>query len=244
MRAAILDRESRRDYRKNNLISSEINQIKELIDKANEASGLNFEFLEDGSEAFKGPKAAIFSNVKSMILCKGDPSIDNFEEKIGYYGEDMVLDITDMKLGTCWVAGTYYPERIEVPAGEKLVGVITVGKVDKPSIKEKAIRKALHKNDKLLQERINTNCDMIDWAYIGGNAVIIAPNAANRQRVQMNFIDSDIYLSVPGDAQYDMVDLGIAKRHFEIASGGKFPFGNNAMLDHSNTREIYRVTDW
>jgi len=39
-----------------------------------------------------------------MIGNKDDP---NSQEKLGYYGELIVLQATEMRLGTCWVGGTF-----------------------------------------------------------------------------------------------------------------------------------------
>lgn len=204
------------------------------------------EFVEDGSAAFSSKKytKGLFSNVRSVVLVKGPQSDGDLEEKAGYYGEDLVLNMVEMDLGTCWVCGTYDKSVFTVPSGETLLGVIVVGKVDKPNLKEKTTRKLIHKNDKSLNERLLSTSRLSSWTIQGAHAVLLAPNASNKQRVTINVKNDVMTIDVPGDLPTDMIDLGIAKRHFDSEAAGHFDSGNHAEFHPEEGKDPYQVLNW
>ena len=131
MNEAIEKRISHRCFSKEPVSESGVQQIEKWIAEANEESGLDIEYLADGSEAFNGIKKSygMFSNVRSMLLMKGRSDDENLDVKIGYYGEDLVLKMTQLNLGTCWVGGTYDNTQFTVSNGERLACVIVFGQI-------------------------------------------------------------------------------------------------------------------
>lgn len=228
MRDAILNRISRRKFSAENLTEQETAQIKSNISRINEKSGLNIEFLEDGGKAFSKMKFTygFFTNVRALLLMKGRKDLDNLNERIGYYGEELVLDLTDMGLGTCWVAGTYDKSSLEIPEDEELICVIPVGKVETVSAKEKIMRGTLRGKGRAMEDR--TICDekMPDWMGNGMQAVQLAPSARNTQKANFALKNGVLSASIADDYPADLIDLGIAKKHFEIEACGKFSLGN------------------
>ncbi len=232
MRDAILNRISRRTFEKTPLSASEINDIMRLVESANRVSGLNITFIEDGSDAFSSMRKSygMFSGVRSMLLMKGQKCDPDLREKVGYYGEDIVLDLTDMGLGTCWVGGTYDREQLEIADTEELVCVIVLGKVKKSSLKEKALRYVISKNRKPIEERLRSSVEIPEWIRNGMEAVRLAPTAKNSQKPTFHFDGVTLTADVVNDYAMDPVDLGIAKKHFELAVGGTFELGNGALF--------------
>ncbi len=232
MRSAIENRISRRKYEKEPLTSSEMKMIIEKVNQANKTSGLNAEFLEDGSAAFGSFKASygMFNNVRSLLLMKGKKSDKDLREKVGYYGEELVLDITDMGLGTCWVAGTFDRKSITIAEDEELVCVITVGKVGVTSFKERFLRGGMHRKMKTIEERSRCDQPMPQWMRSGMEAVLLAPSAVNSQKAFFVYEKGSVYGKVKDSYVMDMVDLGIAKKHFEIEAGGTFELGNGSLF--------------
>ncbi len=58
-------------------------------------------------------------------------------------------------------------------------------------------------------------------------AVKLAPSAVNRQNPTLHYRNGTITMSVDLGARFDLVDLGIAMKHFEIGVGkGKFELQN------------------
>ena len=55
----------------------------------------------------------------------------------------------------------------------------------------------------------------------------LAPSSMNSQKPTVYYKNDNIIMKVPDDSKFNMIDLGIAKKHFELgALNGKFEFGN------------------
>jgi hypothetical protein len=232
MRSAIEKRVSRRRYLNEPIEEQDKEKILAIISQLNEESGLTIEFLEDGSSAFQGLRKSygFFTNVRSVILMKGRKEDKNLKEKAGYYGEDLILDITDLGLGTCWVGGTFEKKEIAVDKSEELVCVITVGKVTEPSMKEKILRSMLHIRRKSMEERITSDQPLPQWAIDGMKAVLLAPSAIDSQKAWFKYENNILSAHIADNYAMDLIDLGIAKKHFEIEAGGKFELGNGGIF--------------
>lgn len=235
MRTAIENRVSRRTFENRPIDGKKIQVIIELINQFNALSGLKMEFIEDGSRGFQNLKKSygLFSNVRSIVLMKGEKEDEHLREKIGYYGEALILDMTDLNLGTCWVGGTFDKEEFKVVDDEELVCVIAVGEVVKASLKEKMVRSAARIKSVKMAERIESDQPLPTWVEAGMNAVCLAPSAKNTQKAKFKFKDNLLTASIIDDYMFDLVDLGIAKKHFEIEAKGSFDFGNGAAF-HPN----------
>ena len=232
MRSAIENRVSRRKFEKEPITGLEKENIISLINQLNEASGLAMEFVEDGSSAFGKLRKSygLFTNVRSLILMKGRKDDKDLKEKIGYYGEELVLAITDLGLGTCWVGGTFDKDELTIDSGEELVCVVVAGKVADLSLKEKIVRSATHRKVKSVEERIISNRPLPQWVQNGMKAVLFAPSAKNTQKVMFKYENNILSAQIADDYSMDLIDLGIAKKHFEIEAKGKFEFGNGGIF--------------
>lgn len=229
MNEAIEKRISHRSFSKEPVSASNVQQIQKWVAETNKESGLDIEYLADGSEAFNGIKKSygMFSNVRSMLLMKGCSDDKDLDVKIGYYGEDLVLRLTQLNLGTCWVGGTYDNSQFSVPDGECLVCVIVFGNIQK-SFKDTLIRAAIRsKNRKSIEERTVTDAKLPEEVINGMEAVRLAPSAVNRQAPILHYEQGQVSMSVDASLKFNLVDLGIAMRHFEIgARVGNFELKN------------------
>lgn len=231
---AIEKRKSQRTFTKEAIAEDKIQKIKELIDDINKNSELNISFVEDGSEAFSDIRTSygFFKNVRSMILMKGNPDLSHFREKVGYYGEKLVLSAVDMGLGTCWVGGTFDRKKLDTPEGECIIAAIVVGMVDKPAIKDKILKALFTGKRKPVSERLTSDSQVPEWVEKGMKCVLLAPSALNKQKPHFEYKSGVLTAGVINDYIADLTDLGIAKLHFEIgADGGKFEFGNGARYN-------------
>ncbi len=191
------------------------------------------EFLEDGSEAFSSFKKSydLFNNVKSLILMKGDIKDKNLKEKIGYYGKQLVLHLTNLSIGTCWVVGIFDKNKLKIKNIEELICVIAIGKVKAETIKERMIRKAMSNKRKSIKERLISDTETIPkWLTEGLKAVTLIPSARNSQKAMFEYQNGIVYTKVHNDYEFDLVDLDIAKKHFELVANDKFEFGNNKQF--------------
>ncbi len=229
MNLAIKKRISRRNYTKIPVSYENILKIKTWVNEINERSGLDIEFIEDGGDAFKNFKKSygVFTNVRSILVMKGKTSEENLRIKIGYYGEELVLKLTDLDLGACWVGVTYDASIFTIEDGEELVCVIPFGNIEN-SIKDKALRAVMRsKNRKNINSRIISDSTIPQFVVDGMEAVKLAPSAVNKQSPVLNIKDEIITMSVNEEDQWDLVNLGIAMLHFEIgAKNGSFHLEN------------------
>ncbi|MGN0364074.1 MAG: nitroreductase family protein [Bilifractor sp.] len=150
--------------------------------------------------------------------------------KVGYYGEELVLRMTELGLGTCWVGGTYDNHSVSVQDGETLV--LVFGNIE-ASVKDRVIRSlARSKNRKDISERIDSDTAVFPSFITNGmETVKLAPSAVNRQNPTIHLKNGVITMSVDLGARFDLVDLGIAMKHFEIgAENGKFELKNEGLF--------------
>ncbi|SHN74634.1 hypothetical protein SAMN02745215_02540 [Desulfitobacterium chlororespirans DSM 11544] len=113
---------------------------------------------------------------------------------------------------------------------EELVCVVLVGRVAAPSLTEKMMRSATHRKVKAMAERIISDQPLPQWVENGMQAVLLAPSAKNSQKAMFKYENNSLSAGIADDYAMDLVDLGIAKKHFEIGAGGKFEFGNGGVF--------------
>ena len=202
-------RHSVRTYNDRGIEIEKINILKEFINECNVESGLNIQLVLNDSRAFKSKIANYgkFSNVNNYIAIIGKKTLD-LNEKTGYYGEKIVLKVTELGLGSCWVASTYSKGKTPciINKDEKLVCVIAIGHYDKPGKQHKS---------KPIEELVRG--EIPDWFRKGMEAVQLAPTALNQQKfifsLEDNIVDVKSKIGV-----YTKIDVGIVKYHFELGA--------------------------
>ncbi len=225
---AINIRCSRRYYTDTPIDDIKIKSLKILIDKYNMKEGLNIKFIHDGADAFRGFNSyGMFKGVRSLIVLSGNKSINNLREKLGFYGELLVIEATKLNLGTCWVAGTFNKKYFKDLGNDELVCVITIGNVPQDKVlKEKIFLRLVHKRSKDLKEFYIKDKEAPNWFIEGVKAVQKAPSAANKQPVKLKYEKGEVYAFIEGDNDIQLVDLGIAMANFSLIAGGYFEFKN------------------
>lgn len=228
---AIEKRKSRRSYLTTPIAKDKLEKLQSLISKYNQEGSISIQLIEDGSHMFNGLRKSygMFSGVKSIVALIGKSEDPNLAEKLGYYGELLVLEATKLDLGTCWVGGTFDKKAQigNLRSDEALVCVIPIGNVEETqTIKEKLIYKAAHRKTKAVEEFYTAVGEVPNWFLQGMKVVQKAPSAMNSQKVKFNYNEGNITAGIENTYIFDLVDLGIAKAHFAIASDGYFEFGN------------------
>ncbi len=183
--------------------------IQNLIDESNKESGLSIQVFYDEPKCFDTFLAHYgkFKNVQNYIAIVGKKED---QEKAGYYGEKIVLKCQELGLNTCWVALTHGKTKAVIKKGEKLLIVIALGYGDTTGVPHKS--KPLDKLCKADQD--------VDWFELGMKAVSLAPTAINQQKFFFELKDGVVTAKNLG-GPYSLVDLGIAKYHFEVVTGHK-----------------------
>ena len=187
--------------------------LQQKIDEVNREGNLHVQMVCDEPKAFDGFMAHYgkFSGVTNYIAMIG-PKGDDLSERIGYYGEELVLLAQQLGLNTCWVAMTYSKVKTayELRAGEKLAVVISLGHGETQG--------SAHKS-KGAEEVSTVEGEAPEWFKRGVEAALLAPTASNQQVFHLTLKDGNKVEAKPGTGFYSHVDLGIVKLHFELGAG-------------------------
>lgn len=216
---AIKDRHSVRRYIDKPIAPELVTLLQEKVNEVNEAGNLHIQLVTNEPKAFKGKMAyGTFSGVSNYFVMVGKKA-DDLSERIGYYGEQLVLLAQTLGLSTCWVGLTYnnIKEAYEKNNGEKLCCMIALGYGNDPgrNMKRKGITNVS-----------NASETTPEWFNQGVEAAILAPTAVNQQKFFFKYegtdengigmVKAERIFSLIG---YTKMDLGIAKYHFELGAG-------------------------
>ncbi len=208
---AMRTRHSVRQYKAVPIEQAAVDRLQEEISKCNEEGGLHLQLVLDEPKAMNCMLARYgsFKNAVNYIAMVAPK--DGCEEKVGYYGEKLVLLAKQLGLGTCWVAGTYkkIPSAFNIAKGEKLHMIITVGYGETEG---KARR------SKSVQDVSNADENSPEWFKRGVEFALLAPTAINQQKFRFE-LDGNKVKASHGAGPYVETDLGIAKLHFELGAG-------------------------
>lgn len=209
---AIMARHSVRQYQPKALAADTAALMEKEIDACNRESGLHIQLVSNEPMAFDGFMAHYgkFSGVTNYIAMIGKKGSD-LDEKVGYYGERLVLKAQQAGLNTCWVAMSYkkIPTAFTVAPGEKLCVVIALGYGKTQGVPHKS---------KAFDAVAQAEGTIPAWFRDGVEAALLAPTAMNQQKFKFT-LQGDTVSAKAGMGFYSKVDLGIAKYHFEVGAG-------------------------
>jgi len=233
--SAMKKRCSRRKYTNRPIDSKYVQQLEDSIALYNKESGLNIKLvIGSGAELFSGFRKSygLFVGVQNYIAMIGSKTLPNRMEKVGRFGEKIILEATAMGLSTCWV-GTSYDKNAakELCEGnEELDCVIAVGYSDeKHSLKERMMEYGTHRQNKSKEALIEAEEHVPEWFKQGMDAVYLAPTARNLRPFVFKYKDGQVTASTTVPTETAMIDLGIAKLHFELgARVGSWDYGNGS----------------
>lgn len=218
LQEAIFVRHSVRRYISKPLTSEQISTLQAEIDVCNHDGNLHIQLVLNEPKAFKGIASyGTFSGVENYIVMAGIKTTD-LNERIGYYGERLVLLAQTLGLNTCWVGLTYRKTGVyELLDGEKICCVIAIGFGATQGHASKT---------KSAEQVSNIGTDTPDWFRRGVEAALLAPSAVNQKKFSFRYVPApdggkpkviaDSGFSLIG---YTKMDLGIARLHFEIGAG-------------------------
>ena len=217
---AIQARHSVRKYKDEPIPEEVLAVLRNKVWEINRQAGLHIQLVTGEPKAFSGPMAyGSFSCVKNYLVMAGKKGED-LDEKIGYFGEQLVLLAQTLGLNSCWaglsyrkVAGTY-----ELADGEKIGCYIALGYGETQGKGHKV---------KDVKEISNASDVTPKWFNKGVEAAILAPTAVNQQKFYLEYLGFRDFSKVPKVAAkplfsmvgYSKMDLGIVKYHFELGAG-------------------------
>jgi nitroreductase len=212
---AIRNRHAVRRFKDQPIDEATADAIKKTIERCNEESGLHIQLVLDEPKAFSNKLVTYgqFSGVRNYLVMVG-PKGPEWEEKIGYYGEKIVIFAQTIDLNSCWVGLTYkkIPGAFTLREGEVIHCVIALGY---------GVDQGKQHPLKSLDRFFEADGEIPEWFANGLEAAVLAPTAVNQQKFKFilhpgNRVEAKILPSLLG---YTHIDLGIAKYHFELAAG-------------------------
>ena len=217
---AIEARHSVRKYKDEPIPDEILAVLRNKVWEVNKEAGLHVQLVTDEPKAYKGVMAyGSFSGVKNYFIMAGKKG-DDLDEKIGYYGEQLVLLAQTLGLNTCWAGVSYskIPGTYELEDGEKIGCYIALGygKTQGSAHKVKDVREISNASDLTPK-----------WFKKGVDAALLAPTAVNQQKFYLEYLGFRDYSKLPKVAAkpvfsmigYSKMDLGIVKYHFELGAG-------------------------
>ena len=216
---AIKDRHSVRKYKTVSLNSDLIGLLNTKIEELNRLGNLNMQLITDEPKGFSGLFAyGKFSGVLNYVVVAGHKD-DTFDERVGYYGEQLVLFAQMLGLNTCWAGLSYkkVPNTYVLEKGQKISCYIALGYGETQG-KTHKIKKP--------EDVSNITESSPEWFKDGVISALLAPTAINQQKFRFELLEPQIKgekakVSAKGGFSivgYTKIDLGIAKYHFEIGA--------------------------
>ncbi len=184
-----------------------------LAKEITETGGISARIVYDEEKAFSSAMARYgsFKGVRNYICLFGDKKSD---EKIGFYGQKLVIKAQETGLNTCWVALTFDKGFVKKNYGEgrPLRCVIALGYGETQGKERKS------KTEKDVTDIKGKTPENFD---VGVKAALSAPTAVNQQKFRIICKDEKVSIVKSGLGFYTDMDLGIVKYNFQTASGIK-----------------------
>ena len=223
---AIQARHSVRKYTDEPIPEEDLAVLRSKVWEVNKEAGLHVQLVTDEPKAFGGFKSTsgvlsygAFTGVKNYFVMAGEKG-DDLDEKVGYWGEQLVLLAQTLGLNTCWVGLSYskIPGTYELENDEKIACYISLGygQTQGRAHKSKAAREISNASDLTPK-----------WFNRGVDVALLAPTAVNQQKFFIEYLGFRDFSKLPkvtarplfSMVGYSKIDLGIVKYHFEIGAG-------------------------
>ena len=172
---AIEARHSVRAYKNQPLTDDVVKKLEEKIAELNNEGQLHMQLILNEPKAFQGTMAKYgkFRGVNSYVVVAGQKA-DDLDERVGYYGEHLVLFAQTLGLNTCWVGLSYskVPGTYVLDEGEKIACYIAIGYGETQGVGHK-----IKTVEQVSNIRVNS-CN--SWFRKGVEAALLAPTAVNQ----------------------------------------------------------------
>ena len=219
LQEAIVARHSVRAYQEQPLSDADAQALQDKMEQLNREGRLHIQLIRNEPKAFQGTLAKYgkFRGVTDYLVMAGVQA-DDLDERVGYYGEQLVLFAQTIGLNTCWVGLSYtkIPDTYVLNEGEVIKAYIAIGYGETQGMAHKIKR---------IDQVSNAGDDTPEWFRRGVEAALLAPTAINQQKFSFEYVGNTEGLPQVRTKKgfsligYTHIDLGIAKCHFEIGAG-------------------------
>ena len=102
----------------------------------------------------------------------------------------------------------------------------------------------MNRQNKVMKALMEVEEPVPEWFNQGMDAVYLAPTARNLRPFVFKYKDGQVTAFTTVSTETAMIDLGIAKLHFELgAGGGSWEYGNNGYYYFDDKRKEIRDDD-
>lgn len=264
----IKERTSTRTYNKSNIDENKLFKIENFINNLNGPFDEKVRFkIINVQESIKGEKIGTYGIIKgaNIFIAVAYENGEMALEELGYEMERLILYITSLGLGTCWIGGTFnkseFSKAMKLKDYERLPIVTPVGECgEEKSVIEKAM-KFLIKSQKrkewcelfFLRDFSVPLTPIIDLGYFKEvlENVRLAPSALNMQpwRIVKDRNKFHFYINYPKIKNKDLsfnihrIDMGIAMCHFDLTCQ-HFGLEGSFIKEDPNIKNIIKNTKY
>jgi len=242
MRDAILNRVSTRTFIKEEFTMKNIAKIDSILKELSLKKGpfgnsFEFTFSLNTNKDGKGQKIGTYGLLKNVPAYVGGVCENTLESIVdfGYVFEHIILELTEIGYGTCWLGGTFKRKdyRRNLNENQIIPAISPIGHTaSKRSFVDRMLRKSAQSDNRLDDSKMFFDYDTLQPLGENGSIEIKqslclirrGPSASNKQpwRVYVENQVAHFYIErTPGYAKplhYDIqaIDMGIALAHYDI----------------------------
>lgn len=264
----IKERTSVRTYNQNEIDKEKIVKIEEFIDNLKGPFNEKVRFkIINSKETLKGEKIGTYGIIKgaNIFIAVAYENGEMALEEVGYEMEKLILFVTSLGLGTCWIGGTFnkseFSKAMELKDNETLPIVTPIGRnEDKKRFIERAM-KFFTKSKKrkewyelfFLRDFSVPLTPVINLGYFKEvlENVRLAPSALNKQpwRIVKDSNKFHFYINSPkiknDKLTFDIhrIDMGIAMCHFDLTCR-KIGLEGIFIKDNPEVKNIPKNTEY
>ena len=269
----IRERKSKRTYAKKELSNELIDKIQQFLNENNigpfgnqvKFSLIKKDFAEENQKVKIGTYGFISG---ALYFIAGEVKNNPFcFEDFGFLLEKIILHLTELNLGTCWLGGTFsrsiISEILNSESDTIIPAITPVGYIaNSKTIRENIIRWAAKSNNRLdwiMLFFINNFSNPITKEEVSEyekplEMVRLAPSASNKQPWRIIKMKDDFHFFLKRNSGYGMfglvdlqrIDMGIAISHFdltckELGLNGKWEICN-PLIDQ--VADVEYIASW
>lgn len=212
IKEAIKERHMVRHYIDKPIPSEIITKLEERIEKINKENNLNFTLVTSSAKGVGLLARALFKPVVYNYIIFAGEDNEDLDEKIGYFGSDIMLFAQTLGLNSWWNGGMFSRKETKKHFDKENVrvnGVLAIGYGKNQGQPHKS---------KSAEEISSYDGDAPQWFINGVQAVLYAPTAVNKQNFTIKGKENKVLMTYKSGYLSD-VDLGIGKYHFEVGAG-------------------------
>lgn len=211
IKEAMKQRHMVRKYTDMPIPSDLVEKLNVRIAGHNQAHNLSLSLVTGNADGLCALAKMLGKGVNNYIILAG-PDTTDLDEKLGYYGADMILYAQTLGLNTWWVGGMFNAKGAQknMDGGAVRVnGVLAIGYGQTQGVPHKS---------KTAAEISSYNGVAPQWFIDGVDALLLAPTALNKQAFTVKGDGNKVYITCDS-GHFAGIDLGIGKYHFEAGAG-------------------------